>query len=154
MLSMKAAARQLNEREMTAWRAFYEMQEVLRGRLEQQLQADSGLSNADYTVLAALSEATDGRLRVFELGRRLGWEKSRLHHQLTRMCKRGLVQRHTGDGRAAHATITAAGRAALKAAVPDHTQQVRRLVLDRLTPQQIDQLADISRTILDGLCRP
>jgi DNA-binding MarR family transcriptional regulator len=139
---------------MSAWRAFCEMQEVLRGRLERQLQADSGLSDADYTVLVALSEATDGRLRVVELGRGLGWEKSRLHHRLTRMCRRGLVQRHSGGGRAIHAAITAAGRAALNAAVPRHTQQVRRLVLDRLTPQQIDQLAGISRTILGGLGRP
>jgi DNA-binding MarR family transcriptional regulator len=139
---------------MSAWRAFYEMQEVLRGRLEQQLQADSGLSNADYTVLVALSEATSGRLRVFELRRRLGWEKSRLHHQLSRMCKRGLVERQGGDGRAIHAAITTAGRITLTAAVPRHTQQVRRLVLDRLSSRQIDQLADISRTILDGLCRP
>jgi DNA-binding MarR family transcriptional regulator len=151
MLLVKAAARPLTEREMTAWRTFYEMQEVLRGRLEQQLQEDSGLSNADYTVLVALSEAPGGQQRAVELGRRLGWEKSRLHHQLTRMCRRGLVQRRSGDGRAIHAAITAAGRAALTAAAPGHRQQVRRLVLDRLTPQQIDQLAVISRTILDGL---
>ena len=151
MLLVKAAARPLTEREMTAWRTFYEMQEVLRGRLEQQLQEDSGLSNADYTVLVALSEAPGGRQRAVELGRRLGWEKSRLHHQLTRMCRRGLVQRRSGDGRAIHAAITAVGRAALTAAAPGHRQQVRRLVLDRLTPQQIDQLAVISSTILDGL---
>ena len=93
MLIVKPAARPLNEREMSAWRTFYEMQEVLRGRLEQQLQADSGLSNADYTVLVALSETTGGHLRAVELGRRLGWEKSRLHHQLTRMCRRGLIPR-------------------------------------------------------------
>jgi DNA-binding MarR family transcriptional regulator len=105
-------------------------------------------------VLVALSEATGGQLRAFELGRRIGWEKSRLHHQLTRMCKRGLVQRHNGDTRAVHATITPAGRAALQAAVPGHTRQVRHLVLDRLTPRQIDQLADISRTILNGLNHP
>lgn len=148
---MKATARPLTEREMTAWRTFYEMQEVLRGRLEQQLQEDSGLSNADYTVLVALSEAPDGQQRAVELGRRLGWEKSRLHHQLTRMCRRGLVQRRSGDGRAIYAAITVAGRAALTAAAPRHRQLVRRLVLDHLTPQQIDQLAIISRTILDGL---
>jgi DNA-binding MarR family transcriptional regulator len=151
MLLVKPEARPLTEREMTAWRTFYEMQEVLRGRLEQQLQEDSGLSNADYTVLVALSEAPDGQQRAVELGRRLGWEKSRLHHQLTRMCRRGLVQRRSGDGRAIHAAITAAGRAALTSAAPRHRQQVRRLVLDRLTPQQIDQLAVIARTILDGV---
>jgi DNA-binding MarR family transcriptional regulator len=151
MLTVKSAERPLNDREMIAWRTFYEMAEVLRGRLEQQLQADSGLSNADYTVLVALSEAPEGRQRPVELGRRLGWEKSRLHHQLARMCKRGLVERHSGEGRAIYAAITADGRAALKAAAPRHRQQVRRLVLDRLTPQQIDQLAEISRMILDGL---
>jgi DNA-binding MarR family transcriptional regulator len=151
LLVKTAAARPLNEREMTAWRTFYEMQEVLRGRLEQALQEDSGLSNADYTVLVALSEAPGGQQRAVELGRRLGWEKSRLHHQLTRMCRRGLVQRRSGNGRAIHAAITAVGLGALTAAAPGHRQQVRRLVLDRLTPQQIDQLAVISRTILDGL---
>jgi DNA-binding MarR family transcriptional regulator len=154
MLTMKAVERPLSEREMSAWRTFYEMQEVLRGRLEQQLQAESGLSNADYSVLVTLSEAADGQLRAFEIGRRLGWEKSRLHHQLTRMCKRGLVQRRSGDGRAVHAAITDAGRAALEAAVPGHTRQVRHLVIDRLTPQQIDHLADISAAILDGLSHP
>ena len=33
----------------------------LRRTIEQQLQASSGLSNADYTVLAVLSEAPEGR---------------------------------------------------------------------------------------------
>jgi DNA-binding MarR family transcriptional regulator len=145
------AARALDEREMTAWRTFFEMQEVLRGRLESQLQADSGLSNADYTVLVALSEAGHEGLRVVELGQRLAWEKSRLHHQLTRMSARGLVERQRGAGRAMFAAITPAGRSALKAAVPRHRREVRRLVLNRLTPQQLDQLAAISRTILDGL---
>ncbi len=144
-------SRPIDKREMAAWRAFFHMQEVLRGRLEQQLQADSGLSNADYTVLVALSEAPDGQIRAFELGQVLGWEKSRLHHQLTRMCERGLVKRHSGSGRAMHAVITSAGRTALEAAVPRHSQEVRRLVLDRLSTEQVDQLADISRTILDGL---
>jgi DNA-binding MarR family transcriptional regulator len=148
---MKAAERPLSERENAAWRAFYEMQELLRGRLEQHLEADSGLSNADYTVLVALSEAPQGQQRAYELSRRLAWEKSRLHHQLTRMCGRGLVERLNGDGRAIYVAITPGGRAALEAAVPPHRRHVRHLFLDRLTPEQIDQLADISRTILDGL---
>ena len=32
-------------------------------------------------------------MRVLELARALGWEKSRLSHQLTRMQQRGLVER-------------------------------------------------------------
>ena len=74
---MKAAERPLNERENAAWRAFYEMQELLRGHLEQHLQADSGLSSADYTVLVArLSEAPHGQQRAGELSRRLAGRRA------------------------------------------------------------------------------
>jgi DNA-binding MarR family transcriptional regulator len=145
------SATALSDRESAAWRAFMEMQEVLRGHIEQQLQADSGLSNADYAVLVALSEAPDGELRAFNLGQSLGWEKSRLHHQLTRMGRRGLVARRNGEGRTSLAAITAEGRSALEAAVPAHTREVRRLVFDQLTQQQVQQLADISRTVLNSL---
>ncbi|MGC5021253.1 MarR family winged helix-turn-helix transcriptional regulator [Micromonospora sp. DT47] len=141
----------LDERELHAWRTFFQMQEVLRGRIEQQLQAASGLSNADYSVLVALSDAPGGRQRVFELGRNLGWEKSRLHHQLTRMCQRGLVRRENGASRAMYAVLTPEGRDVLRQAAPGHASEVRRLAIEPLTDEQIRQLADISTTILDSL---
>lgn len=143
--------RGLDERELHAWRAFIRMQEVLRGRLEQQLQAANGLSNADYTVLVALADDPGGRLRVFELGRYLGWEKSRLHHQLTRMCKRGLVRRESGESRAMFVGLTPDGRQALERAAHAHAGEVRRLAIDPLTDEQIDQLANISTVILANL---
>jgi DNA-binding MarR family transcriptional regulator len=70
------------------------------------------------------------------------------------MCNRGLVRRSSGEGRAVYVTITSAGRSALDTAVPFHRQHVRQLVIDRLSPQQLDQLGTISRTLLDGLRRP
>ena len=143
----------LSESQSRAWRLLVDMQELLRGRIEQQLQADSGLSNADYSVLVALSEAPNGQLRALNLVRALEWEKSRLHHQLTRMCARGLIERSSGAGRTSYAAITAAGRAALEAAVPSHTAEVRRLVFDQLSSRQVQQLAEISQCILDGLRR-
>lgn len=141
----------LTARELRAWQAFFQMQELLRARIEQQLQADSGLSNADYTVLAVLSEAPEGRLRAYELTRIAGWEKSRLHHQLTRMCTRGLITRERCGSRGMYAVITPEGLAALTGAVPGHAREVRRLFTGRLTPEQLDQLAGIAATILDGL---
>ena len=73
----------LDERQLRAWQTFFQMQEHLRSRIEQQLQASSGLSLADYSVLSVLSEAPGRRLRAYCLSATLGWEKSRLHHQLT-----------------------------------------------------------------------
>jgi DNA-binding MarR family transcriptional regulator len=141
----------LTGRELRAWRAFTEMQGSLMARIEQQLQADSGMSSADYAVLALLSEAPDGRLRPYELARMAGWEKSRLHHQLTRMSSRGLIIRERCGSRGMYAVITPKGFAVLKEAVPGHSQEVRRLFTSRLTAEQLDQFAGIATTILDNL---
>jgi DNA-binding MarR family transcriptional regulator len=137
--------------ELAAWRAFVQMQELLRARLEQQLQASNGLSNADYTVLVALSEAPGRRLRAYELCDALGWEKSRLHHHFSRMCRRGLVEREQGDARAIHVTLTDTGLEALRSAAPGHAREVRRLVFDRLTEAEVRQLGAISTCLLDAL---
>ena len=77
--------------------------------MNRQLQADCGLSLADYDVLVTLSE--QGELRVYELAEELGWEQSRLSHQLGRMRTRGLVARRGSehDKRGATVEITAAG---------------------------------------------
>ena len=61
-------ARWLDEREQRAWRALMVMQEGLSEFLERRLRTRCGLSQADYQVLAHLSEAPEGRLRPFELG--------------------------------------------------------------------------------------
>ena len=107
----------LSPREQVDWQAFIQMQELLRSRLEQGLVSRSGLSNADFTVLAVLSEAPERRMRPFDLSRALGWEKSRLHHQLTRMCSRGLVERRpdpdSGNARAVQVVLTQDGLAAV-----------------------------------------
>jgi DNA-binding MarR family transcriptional regulator len=141
----------LTERELRAWRTSFRMVELLRTRIEQQLQAGGGLSNADYTVLALLSEAPDRRMRAYELGRVAGWEKSRMHHQLTRMERRGLVARERCGSRGIDAVLTAEGLAALKKAVPGHAEEVRRLFIDRLTPEELEQFADIAAKILNNL---
>ncbi|MGP4021877.1 MarR family winged helix-turn-helix transcriptional regulator [Actinomadura sp. 3N407] len=141
----------LTERELHAWRTSMQMMELLRARIEQQLQAGSGLSNADYTVLVLLSEAPGRRMRAYELARVADWEKSRMHHQITRMCNRGLLARERCGSRGMEAVVTEKGLAALKDAAPGHLQEVRRLFIDRLTPEELDQFAGIAAKILDNL---
>jgi DNA-binding MarR family transcriptional regulator len=141
----------LDEHELHAWQTFIQMQEVLRSRIDQRLQACGGLSLADYSVLTVLSGAPGGRLRPYRLSATLGWEKSRLHHQLTRMARRGLVERQCGDARAIYVEMTPQGLGALAQAAPGHSRDVRELVIDRLTARQLDQLTEISAAILAPL---
>jgi DNA-binding MarR family transcriptional regulator len=143
----------LDDREQQAWRDFLAMHAHVTDRLRRSLQHATGLSDADYGVLVSLSEAPKGRMRVFELGRALRWEKSRLSHQLKRMTDRGLITREEcpTDARGAFAVLTPAGRAAIKAAAPKHVAQVRQAFVDALTPAQLDALAAISRSVLTHL---
>src|SRR4051794_21309869 len=81
----------LTDDEQRAWRGLVQMTSRLDARLNRELQQSSGLSLADYDVLVLLTEAPDGRLRMFELVEELQWEQSRLSHHVARMQRRGLV---------------------------------------------------------------
>src|SRR4051812_30310046 len=70
----------LSEAEARAWRSWQRLHTELTTALARELAEDSGLSYPDYEVLVALTDQADGRLRQYELGQRLGWEKSRLSH--------------------------------------------------------------------------
>lgn len=142
--------RWLNEREGRAWRALQLMQMHLEGELARRLAAESCLSYPDYAVLVALTGQSDGRMRQFELGCWLGWEKSRLSHHMTRMTKRGLVTKEKcpSDRRGAFVVITEQGRAEIAAAAPSHVSAVRELFIDHLSDQQLDAITDVAETVL------
>lgn len=146
----------LSETEQRAWRGLLTMTSALQTRLNRELAVQSGLSLADYDVLVPLSETDGGRLRVFELGRRLGWEQSRLSHHLGRMQRRGLLSREEceDDRRGAFVALTEAGRRAIEDAAPGHVRAVRQLVFDGLTTDQVEALASISRQVLARLGDP
>jgi DNA-binding MarR family transcriptional regulator len=146
----------LDEREAAAWRGLQQMQAQLNARLAHELSSDSDLSYPDYTVLVALTDRPDGEMRSFELGQELGWEKSRVSHHVSRMVARGLVTRRKcpSDQRGAFVVVTEQGRRAIEAAAPGHVAAVRRYVIDRLAPDQLDALAAITRAVLSALAEP
>jgi DNA-binding MarR family transcriptional regulator len=145
--------RWLDEREQRAWRALMVMQDGLSEFLERRLRTRCGLSQADYGVLAHLSEAPEGRLRPFELGRLLRWEKSRLSQHLGRMEKRGLVTREpcATDQRGAVVILTDRGRVLVEAAAPQHVGDVREFFVDHLSPDELETLATIGDTVRERL---
>ncbi|HZB42424.1 MAG TPA: MarR family winged helix-turn-helix transcriptional regulator [Ilumatobacter sp.] len=142
--------RWLDAREARAWRGLQMMQMRLDGELARLLALESGLSYQDYTVLVALTDQPEGRMRAFELGAVLGWEKSRLSHHVQRMAERGLVRKEkcASDRRGSFVSVTAAGRKEIEAAAPGHVAAVRQLFVDRLTGDQLDAIADVAETVL------
>ena len=122
------------------WRNYLTMTAHLQSAMSRQLQAECGLSLADYDVLVALDEQPG--CRIAGLGERLGWEQSRLSHQLRRMRARGLVVRSgaADDRRAATVELTDDGRAALMSAAPGHAELVRNVVFEGASAAQLRAL--------------
>lgn len=138
--------RWLDDREQRAWRSLMAMQEGLADFIDRQLRNRCGLSHADFQVLAHLSEASGGRLRSFELGRLLHWEKSRLSQHVGRMQARGLVTRHrcSHDLRGLDVTITPRGSELVERAAPQHVADVRAAVIDQLSATELATLTVVA----------
>lgn len=124
----------LTPKQQRAWIAYMRVQLRMNYEMNRQLQADSNLSLSDYDVLVALSGNRDQAMRVSDLAAQIGWERSRLSHQLRRMEERGLTERRPGaeDGRTSKVELTERGRAAIVEAAPAHVDLVRSLFFDPL----------------------
>jgi len=148
--------RWLSEPEQRAWRGLLQMTTRLEAELNRGLQEVSRLSLADYDVLVPLSEAPQGRLRAFELASALGWQRSRLSHQLARMERRGLLAREDcpTDRRGAFVVLTDQGRIAIEQAAPAHVDAVRRLVFEGLSDEQVTSLQAFTDSVLSRLDAP
>lgn len=139
--------------EQEVWRAFITAVDSFVDHLERQVQRDSGMPYTYYEILVALSEAPQRTLRMSELAGRRSSSRSRLSHAVARLEEVGWVRRLAcpTDKRGALAQLTDEGFAALDKAAPGHVTAVREQLFDRLTPEQVAALGEISQAILDGL---
>ena len=143
----------LSEDEREAWLVFAEVMVRELAALDNQLQRDSGLSHFEYGILAGLSEASGRTLQMSMLAGMANGSLSRLSHAVKRLEERGWVRRapHPGNGRLTDAILTDAGREKVVVSAPGHVTQVRRLVIDPLTPEQLEQLRGIGLSMLEAL---
>lgn len=144
---------ELSDRQAASWASYQRMRTQLAGRLSRELWAATGLSEADYDILTALTESRDESVRALALRCGLEWEKSRLSHQLRRMEQRGLVTRADceEDNRGSEVRVTDLGRRLATEARQHHDQAVRRYLVDVLTAEQLDALGEIAETVLEQL---
>ncbi len=143
----------LDDAQQDAWLQLAGLLHRLPTALDAQLQRDAGLTLFEYATLSRLSEAPDRTMRMGALAVSTSASLSRLSHVVTRLEKRGLVRRVAcpGDKRATNAVLTDDGWDKVVASAPGHVAEVRRLVVEPLSPTTLCQLGAAGRGILSAL---
>ena len=142
--------RWLSAEEQETWRSFLCACNAFFSAVDGQLQHDSGMPHAYYEILVRLSETPGRALRMSQLAEATSASKSRASHAVARLEERGWVRRTdcATDRRGQVAELTDEGFAALDEAARGHVEQVRRLLFDVLTPEQVTQLKAISEAMI------
>lgn len=150
---MRVSTRWLDDRQLAAWVRLAAVMELLPAALDSQLRRDAGLTHFEYFCLAMLSEAPERTLRMTALAQQTNATLPRLSHVVRKLEERGLVERYPcpQDARAVNARLTPAGWDKIVATAPGHVAKVRDLVVDALTPQQLDRVAEACEAMLARL---
>lgn len=139
----------LDAGQQESWRSVVGLLMTLPAALESDLRRTANLTMFDYLVLASLSEAPKRTLQMSALANRASASISRLSHVVTRLEGRGWITREVcgHDARATNAVLTRAGWEKVLATAPYHAQAVRDLVVDALSPSQLQQFGTIAGKI-------
>ena len=123
---------------LEAWDSFLRAHATLMRRLEVDLAQATGLSLADFDVLAQLARA-GGELRMTDLAARALISQSGMTRRVARLVEEGLVQRASADadGRAVVVALTDAGITRLTETAPVHLRGVSDLFLAQLDDQEL-----------------
>ena len=143
------AQKGMKELDSKAWRAFHKIGTSLLPHLGRQITNHSGISAAEYVVLVALSELKTPSVNLNRLARGLGWEISRMSHQISRMEATGLVKksRNAEDSRCFDVSISAKGKKIAEEAIPLQSKEINHCFSEVLTQAQMKALIEISEAI-------
>jgi DNA-binding MarR family transcriptional regulator len=138
-----------------AWRSFIHAHARLIRRLDEELQAEHGLSLAEYDTLLQLVNAPDRRLRMSALAERVLLSRSGITRLVDRLVVAGMVERSacTTDARGAEAALTPRGLQALRSASRTHMDGVGRYFLGRIGDDDRAAIERGCNQILDELGR-
>jgi DNA-binding MarR family transcriptional regulator len=137
---------------VAAWRAVLIAQSRAMREIERELAHADVISLAWYDVLLELNAAPQHRLRMQELGVRAVLSRTRVSRIVTELEAAGLVERvaDPDDGRATLATITRAGRVALRRAAPVYLAGIERHFTRYLDASQQRAIADGLQRVIDA----
>jgi DNA-binding MarR family transcriptional regulator len=142
----------LDAAQLSAYFALMEAVSLLQHQVEQQLQAEGGLSWVQFQLLARLADAR-GQLTMTQLADGVVYSRSGLTYQAGLLEKAGLITRHPSpeDERATLVTITDDGTVLLDRVLPGHVDVVSRMLFDPLSGEDLDHLGDIMTRVRDHM---
>ena len=132
----------LSSEQLGAYFALMEVSSLLQYAVDEHLRADGDLSYVQFEILARLVDAPEGRLRMTDLADGVVYSRSGLTYQAGLLDKRGLITRSPSpdDERSVIVTVTDAGRALVLRVLPEHADQVRRLLFDPMSGEELTAL--------------
>ena len=139
----KPSGKQLNARELAAWRGMLRVHSSITRALDADLLAEHGLSLSSYEVLLFLDEAPADGLRMAELADSVLLSRSGLTRLVDRLEQEGLAERRPcpSDLRGFNALITPAGSRKLREARKTHLAGVRVRFLEHFSASELDAMA-------------
>ena len=145
----------LTDDEQLLWRLLLDAERAANRCIEETLQSGHQITAPEFSVLVALSEAEEGKLRLRDLCCQLRWDRSRTSHQVTRMERRGLIEKCKceGDARGVLVKLTDDGMKRLKMAAPDHVESVRRVIFNNIDDDDVEVLTRFFARVRDSYKR-
>ncbi|MGW8482892.1 MarR family winged helix-turn-helix transcriptional regulator [Microbacterium sp. NPDC055903] len=134
-----------------AWISLISTAELLPAALDAQLQRDAHLTHYEFMLLGTLLRS--GAMRLSDLAAATNATLPRASKVVSRLRERGLIERSESavDRRTVEIRLTGEGRRQTVLATPGHFDTVHRLVLDHLSEEQLEALADALAPIVAGL---
>jgi DNA-binding MarR family transcriptional regulator len=103
------------------------------------------MTTRDYEVLLYLSHAPDRRLPMSSLAARTMLTRSGITRLVDGLVAAGFVERRAceSDARISYAQLTDGGQEKLRQAGCSHVASIRRMFLERFSPEEVAQLAEL-----------
>jgi DNA-binding MarR family transcriptional regulator len=135
----------LDAEQLGAYFALMEVSTLLQHAVDEHLRADGDLSFVQFQILARLTDAPDGKLRMTDLADGVVYSRSGLTYQAGLLEKRGLITRSPAseDERSVIVTVTDTGRALVRQVLPGHIDVVRRLLFEPLKQRDLTALGGV-----------
>lgn len=152
---MDIDANTLSSEEWRIWQLFLRGSALIQEQVNQDAVRDAGLSVNEFEVLAAVSAATDHKVRMSHLAQDLVHSRSRLTHAVRRLEEKGYVARLkcSDDGRGIFCALTDSGKRKFAQAQPVLAGAVQRRFIERFSEAEYAQLGVLlDRLLRDNAC--